>query len=406
MAKQEKPEAVTVWAQPNDIFWFPEMNFGRHEALVDDTKKQNRHAVIISNAPMYWMSKEAVPVIIMDEATREKAKVAIEALRTSLAGAHPEEEFPTVPTAKKLSDSQLREGFNALYYPNGELHLPKYDGIACFQRGTSLFKAVARLISEGKSPEEAVKLMRIPVEIHQLKNHAERVILCGLENTSKDLERTSIMGHWPSLFKLGKSLFDATAGTCTMAEINRIINGGVVKNSNSGIMINSLLKLNQRFPEVGISDKIEKAGTGPKGEDFGQKFVSGLDRTQVWKFAQWLDGAAFQEQLANGDKYAVKRAKTGGTGMTKKEELVDYLANPSAYKDDEKDKMAEKSVVDARLLQTPNLIEKYILDAVATNRMERLSRLNVPGISIESLTSMNEFAKKLGLVDENGVVVA
>lgn len=418
MAKQEKHDVVTIWVPANEVYWLPRLNFGRHNSLVDNTAKQNEHAVLISSLGKdalpgtYWASKEAIPVCLLQDAdgaldyigTVTEVSEAILALKGALSGTHPEDTFPTVPTPTKLNDAQLREGFNALFFPNGELHIPKYEGIACFQRGMSVYKAVALLIASGMKPEEAVSKMRLPVEVTVLRDKAHRISICGFENTMKDTGRTSIMNHWPSLFKLGKGLFDAKGGTATQSAINTLINGGVVKDSNKGIKVHSLLLLDQRFPNLGISSKILDAGVDKDGVDLGQKFAESIDRTTIWKYAQWLDSAKFQTDLTTGNDQATIRAAAGFQGSTGEEEVADYLADPASFKDVAV-QMASKAVVNTRMTGTPNLVEKYILNAVATGRMERLSKLNAPAMHVEDLTKMNAWAFQLGLVDEKGSIV-
>lgn len=385
MAKQ----ALAILVALSDVIWRPVKNFGRHAALVDNEQLRCEHAVLMEGG---WDPNQPIEVSELDEEGLKDAERIIREQKAALDTVVNDSEYPTTPKSK-LNAAQRREGFNAIYFPDGKLKLPKYDATFAFQRGGCLPDTIALKIAGGIKAADVVANYNLPVRIVKYANEAERIKACGLENTRKDTGRVSIMKHWPSLFQLAYDYFSAKP-SANMSEITELLAGGVVKDNNDGIKVHSLLILDHRFPEAGIKDKILNAGFGPKGEDLGDIFASSLDRTRVWKMVQWLDAERAKKDSAQGVDYCTGKATT-------QDDVVSYLANPSEGKGT-KVVMASKALVHTNMNSTPNMLEKYVLKAIATGNLAMLTKLRVPAITIEMLKECNALALKLGLVDEKG----
>lgn len=387
-----KALVLSILVSLNEVFWDPTKNYGRHTALVDNEQGRCEHAVMLMDG---WDPNQPIEVSEFDEAGLKRVETIITAEMAALEGLQSDSKYPTLGAETKLNMAQRREAYKALYFPDGKIKLPKYDATFAFQRGKALPDTIALIVAAtGKKVTDVVKGYNLPVRVVQYANEAERVKACGLENTRKDTGRKSIMKHWPSLFQLAYDYFVAKP-SASMAEINELLAGGVVKNNNDGIKVHSLLSLDHRFPELGIKDKVLNAGMDKDGKDLGQEWTATLDRTRVWKMVQWLDKEKAAKDKAAGVDYADE---------TTQDTVAQYLASPNADKD-EKIVPASKALINTNMNLTPNLIEKYILFAVATGKMELLAKFRTPTLSIEKLAAMNALAVELGIANTKGELV-
>lgn len=387
-----KTKHLSLLVTVNTVGWLPELNYGRHKNLVDNEQRRCEHAVMMSST-LRWDANQTIEV---QEASAEfvaKFKTYVEATLTQMESQTETSKYPKTSSTPELTlnMAQRREAFKAMWYPDGKFQAPKYDATFAYQRGGSLPDAIALIIADGVKAKDAIEGYLLPIRVVEYANLAERIIACGRENTGKDTGRVSIMKHWPSLFQLAYDLFTAKAGNISQSEVNQLLAGGVVKNNNDGIKVHSLLVLNQRFPELGIADKIMNSGVNADGKDLGQEFAASLDRTRVWKMAQYLDDKKVASDATEGVDYAV--ATTASV-------VSEYLANPNAG-NGEKVSMASKALVNTNMNTTPNMIEKYILRAIAINKLEDLAKIRHPALSVEALTSLNEWATKAGIAKKN-----
>lgn len=389
-----KATAFAILVTVNEVFWRPAKNYGRHAALVDNEQRRCEHAVMMKDG---WNQTQMVEVVEFDEeGLKDTAKIITEEMER-LNQVMNDSEYNVAGNKIKLNAAQRREAFKAIYYPEGKLKLPKYDAVYGFQRGWSLPDAIALQASiTGVKVSDVVTDYKLPVHVVTYKHESERIRVCGLENTMKDTGRVSIMKHWPSLFQLAYDFF-AAKPSANMAEINELLAGGIVKNNNDGIKIHSLLTLDHRFPELGIKDKILNAGTDKDGKDIGQEFAASLDRTRVWKLVQWLSEEKAQKDCAKGEAYCTGKATT-------QDDVAVYLADPSADKEVAV-VPASKALIHTNMNTTPCMFEKYVEYAIATNRMELLTKLRTPALSIEMLRTLNDLAVKIGIATEKGELI-
>ncbi len=376
-----------------DMLWRPAKNTGRHQALADDEKKRCAHAFMMTDG---WDVNQPIECSEFDEEGLKDAAAIITAGMEALENIREDSVYPTTPNTK-LTIAQRREAYRAVWFPDGKLRLPKYDATFGFQRGLSLTDAIAlKSAITGEKVKDVANGYKLPARIVKYESEADRILACNLENTRKDTGRTSVVKHWPTLFQMAYDYYVARAGNVTMAEINEMLAGGKVQNNNDGIKVHSLLVLDHRFPEAGIKDKLLSAGVDKDGKDLGQEFGESMDRTRVWKMVQYLDAKKVQSDIAN------PKIDSTYSKDTTLEVVSEYLADPHA--DDEvKVKPATAKLIATNVLQSPSLIVKYVLKAVALNRMDLLSAFYMPSITAETKQSLDSMAEHLGIA-KNGKI--
>lgn len=393
--------AVAILVNVSDVFWLPRKNYGRHSSLADNEQRRCEHAVMMHKR---WDMNQTVEACEFTKEGLEEVELYITTEMAELEKVINDSEYklPDDGMTKtiKLNAALRREAYRAIYFPGGKLKLPKYDATFAFQRGGSLPDAIAlESFISGVKVTEVAKSYNIPVRVVEYASEAERVRACGLENTGKDTGRVSIMKHWPSLFQLAYDFFVAKAGAVSMAEINELLAGGVVKANNDGIKIHSLLTLDSRFPEAGIKDRILAGITkDAKGveTDEGQKFGESMDRTRVWKMVQYLDQKKVESDIAN--------AKVDSTYsiLTTLDVVKAYIANPYADKETTVKPVTAKQI-DSHRKMTQSPFVRYILYALTFDRMDLLAHLYTPVISLEVKAEFEALAEKIGIAKDGKI---
>lgn len=406
MAKQNVNSIIVA---PHEVYWLPENNFGRHISQVDNNAERNEKGCILASKK--WDKNKVIEVVPFTKEKLVEVEARILAGLTALEGAHPDETYPTC--GKTLSDAQEIAGYRALWFPNGKIRLPKYEGVFAFQRGTyGIYKAISLLISDIKDKVTAEKMeacvdeLALPVRVMEYKNQAERIAACVLENTRMDTGRKSIEKNWPSLFQIAKDYYDASGGVATQSDINELLAGGTVKDNNDGIKVHSLLVLDCRFPSLGIADLLlkgkdilDKNGKviGNEGLDFGNK----MDRTVVWKFAQWLSEKKVNEDKTKRDAGKGNWDKLPPIAITTEKAVAEYLADPKMFSGAPKVSPVPESTRQSKQDTTANMFAKFVFWVMAdVERLPYLTKLE----DKETLLECNALAEKMGLAKDGQIV--
>lgn len=372
-------------------------NYGRHISMMDGEIGHRAKAVLLKAG---YDKNQTIVVTPLNAAEKLEVEAEIwqeweRLLSNTVAAKYP------APCNQELTAEQERAGFRALYIPDGKtVRVPDLDGVFGFQRGKAYWRAIALNIADGMSAEDAVDRMKLPVRIKTFASEAERIDECALENTRKDAGRVSIVNSWPSLYQIGKRYFDAAGGQVTQSTINRIVCGGEVKNNNSGIWVHSMLMLDCAFPELDITNRLLNGGDllNNKGiviGDKGQEFADTLDRTCVWKLAQYLSEAKVNSDtplaLAEPNKFPIKPQ------LTTMPIVKEYFDNPAGFKAVVVTPVGKASI-ESNKNMTNNMFEKFVLWVCQDeSRLTQLSRLRHPSVSLELLREINALAETIGI---------
>lgn len=337
-------------------------NYGRHENFTDTEKERNELAVSIAESGYSIDQPMKVIKLETDEAKAE-ALAELEHQQKFFDGLSPE--FSTTFKPKngdpdvKCVGSVIREAWNLLHVKNGKLIQPTHANVFGYQRVESFPYALAYKIA--KYGKDKTEVFDVPCNVMQYATDAERVVDCINENVERNLGLKDATLHWPSLFKMGlATLIEVYNGVANENQIQSIIG-----KSHRGIMVTKLLKLDQRFPNLGIANKILNAGKGTKGEDLGHAFVESLDRLKLTA----LENATSETPRADNELLG----EVGDTGESKEAAIAAYLADP---KGKAPVKMFTKAAINEIIGMVHNKKVKYILRAVVQANAFAIYKLN------------------------------
>lgn len=355
-----KPKSISA----SFIIAMPKYNAGRHDDFKDTDKERNDLAVSIGENGYSIDQPMKVIELVTDE---EKAEAMAELVKQQAfyEGLTPDFIFtPFTPkdgvAPVKYAAPTLREAWNILHVKNGKLIQPTHANVFGYQRCESFPYAIAYLIARyGK--EKAV-VFDVPCNVMHYESQAERILDCIAENVERNIGLKDATLHWPSLYKMGKAVLeDVYGGTCNESQIQKVIGS----NPHRGIMVTKLLVLDKRFPNLGISDRILKAGVNTDGVDLGHKFVEQLDRSKLIAL----------ENVTGADPDPVKVAEQnlGNTDEEREASIGDYLAHPD---DDKPIKMLTKKGIEDVFSLCSNAKVKYILKAILMGNKFAINKLN------------------------------
>lgn len=401
MAKQKVVEEILGKLVPcNKVWWSPSHNYGRHVSKIDTEAESALRAVNLYEVG--WDTTKVVAVVELSDEDKVRVETEIRAHLATLEASLVDYEYPERGKGYKLTHAQFTSAFRSKWFTEeGEFRGCDYEGVFAFQRARTIIPIIAMKIQDGMSPKDAIASFKIPIIVEKYATLADRIKRCSDENNRQDTNRNSIVKNWPSQFKIAKDYTDA-GGDMKQSTINRLVAGGVVKDNNDGIKIHSLLVLHTRFPRLGIADKLLNAGTRiekiDKREiihDLGQEFGESIDRTRIWKLAQWLDVEAVARDMKLDKDF-------GGLvcQQTTEKIVLDYISNPESYKAAPQAGMAPKSTVKAFVTNTPFLFAKYIGRNIHDNTMDKLGKIT--HLPMEVLDELNALCVKYGFTDING----